>query len=140
MSEVKKNVKEVLDSVKNVTVATSLDCKPFCRVMQVQKVTEDLKIWFASYKNSPKVHQIECIHDACIVASNEKTARDVRLFGKMETFSDLESKKNIWQDELKQFFPGGIDDPSFIVIVFSPEKIEFRDMKKGGLKPEEEVL
>ena len=74
------------------------------------------------------------------VASNEKTARDVRLFGKMETFSDLESRKNIWQDELKQFFPEGIDDPSFVVIVFSPEKIEFRDMKKGGLKLQEEVL
>ena len=82
MSNVKKNVKEVLDSVKNVTVATCLDCKPFCRVMQIQKVTEDLKIWFASYKNSPKVHQIDSVHEACLVASNEKTVKDVRLFGK----------------------------------------------------------
>ena len=108
--------------------------------MQIQKITEDLKIWFASYKNSAKIQQIERVHEACIVASNEETAKDVRLFGKMETFSDLESKKSIWQDELKQFFSGGVDDPTFTVIVFSPEKIEYRDMKKGDLQPEEEIL
>ena len=133
-------MKEVLDSVKNVTVATCLDCKPFCRIMQIQKVTEDLQIWFASYKNSAKIQQIECVHEACIVAFNEETTKDIRLFGKMEAFSDLESKRNIWQDELKQFFPQGIDDPEFTVIVFSPKKIEYRDMKKGDLKPEEELL
>ncbi len=52
----------------------------------------------------------------------------------------METKKCVWKEELAQYFQGGINDPELTVLKFSPERIEFRDMKSGGILPEVECL
>jgi general stress protein 26 len=52
----------------------------------------------------------------------------------------MDTKKRVWRDELAPYFQGGINDPELTVLKFSPERIEFRDMKSGGLLPEVECL
>lgn len=140
MSNIKNKVKDFLGSVETVSVATCRDNKPHCRIMEIQKVEEDLKIWFVAHKSSPKIGQIGISHDACIVAFNQQTIRDIRLFGKLETHFDMERKKNVWKDSLDAYFKDGMNDPELTVIVFTPEKLEYRDMKSGGIAPEVEIL
>ncbi len=140
MSSVKDKTRDYLDTVKTVSVATCKDNKPSCRIMEIQKVEDDLKIWFVSHKSSPKVEHVNKNNNACIVSFNSETFRDVRLFGKLEAFEDMETKKCVWKDELAQYFQGGINDPELTVLKFSPERIEFRDMKSGGILPEVESL
>ncbi len=140
MSNVKDKTRDYLDTVKTVSVATCKDNKPSCRIMEVQKVEDDLKIWFVSHKSSPKVEHVNINSNACIVSFNSETSRDIRLFGRLEAFEDMETKKCVWKDELAQYFQGGINDPELTVLKFSPERIEFRDMKSGGILPEVECL
>jgi len=140
MSNVKNNVKDCLNAVKTISIATSVDDKPSCRIMEHQKVDDDLKIWFVTHNNSLKIKQLNKNSSACIVSFNYKTAKDIRLYGKMEICTDREAKEYVWKDDLKKYFEGGIDDPLFTVLKFSPKKLEFRDMKKGSLFPEVENI
>ncbi len=140
MSDVKSNIKEHLSTVKTVSVATSMDDKPSCRMMELQKVDEDLKIWFVTHNNSSKVKQLNKNSSACIVSSNSNTAKDIRLYGKLDVYTDMETKKYIWKDDLKQYFNVGITDPLLTVLKFSPKRLEFRDFKKGSIFPEVENL
>jgi general stress protein 26 len=140
MSSVKDKTRDYLDTVKTVSVATCMDNKPSCRIMEIQKVEDDLKIWFVAHKSSPKIEHVNKNSNACIVSFNNETFRDIRLFGKLEAFEDMETKKCVWKDELAPYFQGGINDPELIVLKFSPERIEFRDMKSGGILPEVECL
>ncbi|MCP4255065.1 MAG: pyridoxamine 5'-phosphate oxidase family protein [Candidatus Scalindua sp.] len=140
MSDVKTKTRDYLDSVKTVSLATSMESKPSCRIMEIQKVEDDLKILFVAHKSSSKMEQIEKNSSVCIVSFNEETVRDIRLFGKIEVLLDMETKKYVWNEGLEPYFPGGINDPELTVLKFNPEKLEYRDMKVGGLLPEIENL
>ena len=140
MSDVKTKTRNYLDSVKTVTLATCMDNKPSCRIMEIQKVEDDLKIWFAAHKSSPKIAQINKNSNVCIVSFNDETARDIRFLGRIEILNDMEAKKYVWKEELEPYFQDGINDPELTVLKFIPERLEYRDMKAGGLFPEVETL
>ncbi len=140
MSDVRRKTRDCLGSVKTVSLATCVDGKPSCRIMEIQKVEEDLEILFVAYKSSPKLEQIGKNSNVCIVSFNEETQRDVRLFGRIEALVDMETKKYIWKEELKSYFQGGINDPELTVLKFISDRLEYRDMKTGGLFPEVENL
>ncbi len=140
MSDVKTKTRDYLDSVKTVSLATSMESKPSCRIMEIQKVEDDLKILFVARKSSPKMDQIEKNSSVCIVSFNEETVRDIRLFGKIEVLLDMETKKYVWNEGLEPYFPDGINDPELTVLKFNPERLEYRDIKVGGLLPEIENL
>jgi general stress protein 26 len=108
--------------------------------MEIQKVDNNLKIWFVAHKSSPKITQINKNSKVCIVSFNEDTFRDIRLFGTIEVLTDMETKKCVWNDGLEPYFPGGINDPELTVLKFIPERLEYRDMNAGGLLPEIENL
>ncbi|MDR4499040.1 MAG: pyridoxamine 5'-phosphate oxidase family protein [Candidatus Scalindua sp.] len=139
MSDVKTKIMEFLGSVKTVSVATCLNNRPSCRIMEIQKVEDNLKIWFVSHKSSPKEEQIHQNSNACIVSFNSEISTDIRLYGTFEIYDDMETKKSIWKDELAPYFEGGVNDPEFNVLKFVPERLEFRDMNKGSLLPEVEI-
>ncbi len=140
MSDVKTKTRDYLDSVKTVSLATSMESKPSCRIMEIQKVDKDLKILFVAHKSSPKIVHIYKNRSVCIVSFNEETVRDIRLFGRIEVLADMETKEYVWNDGLEPYFPGGINDPELTVLKFIPERLEYRDMKAGGLLPETENL
>ncbi len=140
MSDVKTKTGDYLNTVKTVSLATSMESKPSCRIMEIQKVDNDLKIWFVAHKSSPKIAQIGKNSGVCIVSFNEETVRDIRLYGKIEVLVNMETKKYVWNDGLEPYFSGGINDPELTVLKFIPERLEYRDMKAGGLFPEIENL
>ena len=42
------------------------------------------------------------------------------LSGEIEEVADKQLKKQLWQDAWKMFWPGGVDDPEYIVLKLSP--------------------
>ncbi|MBI5309241.1 MAG: pyridoxamine 5'-phosphate oxidase family protein [Planctomycetes bacterium] len=104
MSDVRMKVKEFLASVNKAAVATCNNNAPSCRIMEVQKVEDDLTLWFVTHKNSPKVDHIQKGSEVCIVAHKEHAHMDIRLTGKCEVFTDMETKKSVWNKKLSPFF------------------------------------
>ncbi len=140
MSDIKIKIRNYLDSVKTVSLATCKDNKPSCRIMEIQKVEDDLKILFVTHNSSPKIAQINSNSNVCIVSFNDETTRDIRLFGRIEILIDMEAKEYVWNVELEPYFQGGINDPELTVLKFIPERLEYRDMKTGGLFPDVEYI
>ncbi|MCF6147116.1 MAG: pyridoxamine 5'-phosphate oxidase family protein [Candidatus Kuenenia sp.] len=140
MSNVKAKVKEFLASANKVAVATCINNAPSCRIMEVQKVEDDLTLWFVTHKSSPKVDHIQRGSEVCIVGHKEHTHMDIRLTGKCEVFTDMETKKFIWNEKMAPFFKEGINDPDLAVLKFLPKKAEYRDITTGSLYPEMEML
>ena len=140
MSNVKMKVKEFLASVNKAAVATCNNNAPSCRIMEVQKVEDNLTLWFVTHKNSPKVCHIQKGSEVCIVAHKEHAHMDIRLTGKCEVFTDMETKKSLWNKKLAPFFKDGINDPDMAVLKFTPKKVEYRDITPGSLNPETEIL
>ncbi|MDV5166046.1 MAG: pyridoxamine 5'-phosphate oxidase family protein [Candidatus Scalindua sp.] len=77
MPDVKTKTRDYLYSVKTVSLATSMESNPSCRIMEIQKVDNNLKIWFVAHKSSPKITQIDKNSKVCIVSFNEDTFRDI---------------------------------------------------------------
>ncbi len=140
MADVKTKIRDYLETVKTVSVATCMDNGPSCRIMEIQKVEDDLKIWFVFHRSSPKGEQIRQCKSACIVSFDSESATDIRIFGIFEIYDDVETRKCIWKDELTAYFQEGVNDPELAVLKFTPEKLEYRDMKKGSLMPELEYV
>ena len=141
MSDIKEKIRDFFQSVRIVSVSTCSDNKPSCRIMEVQKVNDDLTLLLATHKSSPKVEYIQKDNNVCIVARNIDTLMDVRLFGTCVVSVDMETKKSIWRDVLTPYFRnGGVDDPDLAVLIFTPTRIEYRDSKTGSLNPEMEML
>lgn len=141
MSDIKEKIRDFFQSVRIVSLSTCSDNKPSCRIMEVQKVNDDLTLLLATHKSSPKVEYIQKDNNVCIVARNIDTLMDVRLFGTCEVSVDMEIKKSIWRDVLAPYFQnGGVDDPDLAVLIFTPTRIEYRDSKTGSLSPEVEML
>ncbi|MDR4504629.1 MAG: pyridoxamine 5'-phosphate oxidase family protein [Candidatus Scalindua sp.] len=138
MSDLKTKIRDFLGSVKTVSVATCMNNSASCRIMEIQKVEDNLEIWFVSHRSSPKEEQIHQCKNACIVSFNSEISTDIRLFGTFTVYDDMETKKYIWKDELALYFKGGLSDPELTVLKFTPEKLEYRDMRKGSLMPEVE--
>ena len=72
MSVVKTKTRNYLDSVKTVSLATCMDNKPSCRIMEIQKVEDDLKILFVTHKSSQKIAQIKKSSNVCIISFKMK--------------------------------------------------------------------
>ena len=72
--------------------------------MELQKVDDDLKIWLVTHNNSLKIKQLNKNSSACIVSFNHETAKDIRLYGKMDIHTDREAKEYVWKDDLNKYF------------------------------------
>jgi len=93
-----------------------------------------------AHKSFPKIVQIYKNSSVCIVSISEETIRDIRLFEKIEVLVDMETKKYVWNDGLELYFPGGINNLELSALKFIPERLEYREIKSGGLFPEVENL
>lgn len=114
-------------------VANVVDGKPWVRALTTARVTDDLELFFATYEWSNKVKQLEADPHVCLTYLDNK-GRDARIFGTAEFLRDQESKDWLWEEAWAQYFAGEKDDPAYIIMKVTPEKVEFRDADREGLE------
>ncbi|MFC1707437.1 pyridoxamine 5'-phosphate oxidase family protein [Planctomycetota bacterium] len=112
-------------------VSTVHEGAPCARVMSVGKLDDDLHLWYATFRNSNKVRQIAECPKVCVTICAQH--RDMRVFGTAIIHDDEEKRHSLWKDELQQYFPGGKDDPEYVVMEVLPDKAEYRDFEKYGM-------
>jgi general stress protein 26 len=55
--------------------------------------------------------------------------RSVCIKGTAVVSDDKALRERFWVEELKPFFPGGVDDPNFVVIIVKPEEMILADQQ-----------
>ena len=84
-------------------------------------------IYFISHKSSPKAIQIDKNSASSIYFpdSNSKTMESLTVYGKSRIVDDKKLKNEIWQDDWKQYYKSGKEDPEYVLIEFTIEKYKF---------------
>jgi len=80
------------------------------------------KFWFSTRTSSMRVSQLKNDNRACIYFIDERNHNGLMLVGTVEILQDIESRKMLWSEGLKVYFPLGIEDPNYSVLYFTAKQ------------------
>jgi len=107
------------------------DGYPCLRPMYTMELAEDFTAYFATARDTVKARHIEANPRLSLSWSSytaDMTAwRHAEIKGKGTVTDDKELRHRLWMDQLSGYFPGGADDPNFIIIVVKPQELLFTD-------------
>ncbi|HNX59669.1 MAG TPA: pyridoxamine 5'-phosphate oxidase family protein [Spirochaetota bacterium] len=104
------------------------------------------KIFFTSAHSSRKAVQYLRNPKANLYLCDRKSFKGLMLLGEMEVSDDPMLKKALWKSGDELFHPGGISDPDYCVLIFTPRSGRFyHDISSDDFtikdgKPETRVL
>ncbi len=98
------------------------------RPMSVNGEVEfDGDLWFFTYGESHKVHEVEGDQRVNASFAQPKGQTYVSLSGKAELVRDPAKIKELWIPSLKAWFPDGVDTPDIALLKVTAEKAEYWD-------------
>jgi general stress protein 26 len=93
----------------------------------LQKYFEDNVVYLASNSNSAKIAHIRKDNKISLYYVNPATYEGVLLVGTVEMVKDMVLKRAFWQDNWLKLYRGGVDDPSYALLKFSPLEYKYFD-------------
>lgn len=92
-----------------------------------KKVEFDGDVWFFTYGESVKVHQIEAKPHVNVAFSDPKSQAYVSLSGRAELVRDKAKIEELWEPALKAWFPKGVDEPDIALLKINADQAEYWD-------------
>lgn len=77
-------------------------------------------IYFSTNTSSRHVAQFRTQPKACVYFCDRRFFRGVQLRGIMEVLEDAEHKEMLWQTGDTMYYPGGVTDPDYCILRFTP--------------------
>jgi general stress protein 26 len=111
------------NSFPQTRVMGNLRNKEQCRIADelFAEHNEDFLIYMLTGHSSDKMQQIRANSKASVYFCNPAEFHTLLLMGNAEEIDDPDLKKRIWQDEWKMHWPGGPEDPEFIMLKLLPK-------------------
>jgi len=116
------------------------DGTPKARLMEDHSPYGEFDFWLATHKSTRKVAEIAANPRGALYYELPEGAGYVLLLGRVELKTDPESRRFLWRDEWKSYWPDGPDSEDYVPIHFIPERIEYYDgreqiFEKNGYAP-----
>lgn len=130
--EIKSRAKQVIEKTGFSAFATvdEAGC-PQIRAMMPVGVEDDLTTYYITGRPTAKCGQIAANpHVSSLwtdIVEPMKDWRSALVKGKATVSDDKALRDRFWMEELRGFFPGGADDPNFVIIVIKPTELIFAD-------------
>ncbi len=130
----KEKILAVIEGMHVAAIATLDDGMPAVRFM-VLTGFPDMILVGATMKSSRKVAQLTKNPNAAIAIWSGKEFSDpyVKIRTKGAVHEDLATKKKYWNPMMEQYFKA-VDDPEYVVLVFTAGEIEYIDPKAGAME------
>lgn len=120
----KTKLVEALKGFDTLMVATkATDGTSHSRPMGVAEVGEEGDIWFVTRRETPKVDEVKL--DNAALVTGQEGRKFVSITGRLDVVVDRERFKALWKPAWEVYFPDGEDDPSAVLLRFTPEIGEF---------------
>ena len=118
METIKEKAKAMLARCE-VVVLTSINKEGYPRPVPMSKIKAEgiSVIWMATGKDSAKTHDFLRIPKGGVCFS--ENGNSVALTGDVEIVTDEATKKELWQEWFIEHFPGGPDDPDYVLVKFT---------------------
>ena len=132
--KLEEKILAVIGGMHPAAVATIDQGKPAVRFV-VLTGFPDMTLVGATMKSSRKVAQLKKNPDASIAIWSGKEFSDpyVKIRAKGKVHDDLATKKKYWNPMMEQYFKT-VDDPEYVVLVFTAGEIDFIDPKAGAME------
>jgi general stress protein 26 len=92
-----------------------------------KKVEFDGDVWFFTYGDTPKVHEIETKPYVNVAFADPESQTYVSLSGRAELVRDKAKIAELWEPELKAWFPKGLDEPDIALLKINADQAEYWD-------------
>ncbi len=111
------------NSFPQTRVMGNLRNKEQCRIAEELFAghDEDFLVYMLTSHSSAKMQQVRANSKVSVYFCNSAEFHTLLLIGNAEEIDDPDLKKRIWQDEWKMHWPGGPEDPEFIILKLLPE-------------------
>ena len=125
-------VKKIAELIKDIDfgMLTSVDSDGtlHSRPMSCNREVEfDGTVWFFTSTKTHKVEEITRRPQVNVSFADPKRQTYVSLTGTAELVQDKAKIKELWQPELKAWFPQGVDEPDIALIKINAESAEYWD-------------
>jgi len=77
------------------------------------------KIWFSTNTSSRRVKAIRKNGKACVYFMDARNWKGLLLTGMAQVLDDQESKKRLWREGFEKYYPLGVSDPDYCVVLFT---------------------
>ncbi|GHT97855.1 hypothetical protein FACS1894126_2670 [Alphaproteobacteria bacterium] len=128
---------EVINSCQFAFLSTiNLDGFPETRAMSNiinMNTDEELKIYFSSQTNSPKVEQIKRNNNASLYYFVTENMKNVTLFGRIESVNDESLKNELWNEKFAPHYRNGKDDELYGILKFIPTGYKYYAYSSAGI-------
>lgn len=130
---------EVLSKAKDVIAKcmfpafTTIDENGFpqSRAMMASGLDDDFTVYYITSRTSAKCKQIAVNPNVSTLwTSVVEPMRDwgsVLVKGKASVTDDKGLRDKFWMDQLSFVFPGGADDPNYVIIIVKPVELDLAD-------------
>jgi general stress protein 26 len=117
--EARAKAEKLLSGAKTIFLATNgSHGHPNLRAVNPLSFEGAQTLWFSTSLESSKIIELVKDNKAVVYGYSPRASSEFRLWGSVVILDDAVSRKHIWQDALKQHFPGGINDPDLRVLRF----------------------
>jgi len=136
MGKLEEAISRMLKPFQLMSLATiTEDGEPWVRYV-MGSATDTWEIRIATFADSRKVAQIRKhpkVHLCCGVTEPAEENAYLQISGTAAVRDDADLKQAVWHEGLSQYF-NGPDDPNYVVIAITPERIEY--MAEGAMSPQ----
>jgi general stress protein 26 len=127
-----QDIKKIRDLIKDIDYAmlTTIDSegKLHSRPMSTNREVEfNGDVWFFTYASSLKVDEVNRHHEVNVSYAAPNKNSYVSLTGTAEIVRDKDKLKELWQPQLKAWFPKELDEPDIALLKVNVEKAEYWD-------------
>lgn len=113
--------------------------QPQARLMDAFEPEADMTVWMATKADTRKVRQLRYDPRATLAYVTGGGNGYVTLVGRARLVDDADEKLRRWKTGWEAFYPGGPSDPDFLLLRFTPARIELmdptRDVGAGPFSP-----
>lgn len=109
--------------------------RPSARLVQHLRVDPDCGIWFLTSPDSRKALQVQRNGSACYAVEDRDNFAYVSVAGTACLVDEVETRRALWEEGLRAFFPGGPESDGVVAVRIEAERLELMSFA-AGVHPE----
>jgi len=110
-------------------VTIGSDGAPQARMMNPFPAEEDLSVWMATNRDTRKVAEMRADARVTLIYFDGDDPGYATLVGRVRLVDDPAEKQGRWKDAWSSYYPGGPEDPSYLLMEFVPDRLEVVSVK-----------
>lgn len=125
-------IEKLCDLVKDIDIAmlTTVDTDGQLRSRPMScngEIEPNGDLWFFTYASSHKVEEVEQEHRVNVSFADPHKQNYVSLSGNAQLVRDRQKMKELWQPQLKAWFPKELDEPDIALLKVKVNQAEYWD-------------